>query len=123
MELPEMPEGSGFVGIGVSAVAALLALRRKIWKDNVEVSRDKAEVHIIESLQKERDQALAELAQSREREREAWQIRADAAKLIGELTAQVRHQSDIIATLEQRVVGLQREMQDLRTQLTPRSTP
>jgi hypothetical protein len=118
---PEMPDGTSLwtaIGGGVASLTAFaLAFRRKLWRDKVSTSHDAAEVNIIESLQKERDSLLVQLGESQEREREAWAQRADAAALIGELTAQVRQQTKVIELLEARVESLRRDVHWLRNQL------
>jgi hypothetical protein len=118
---PEIPDGATLLGTLAGSAASIaafaLAFRKRLWKDKVEVTRDAAEVNIIEALQEERDKLIKELDESRERERDAWALRAEASKLIGELSAQVKQQTKVIELLETRVESLRKDVHWLRNQL------
>lgn len=106
--LPDVPQGS-LIGIAASFVAAVLWLRRKLSKDSVHAKHDEAEIDLIETLIKERDQARADLAQARTREDEAWKARNEDAKMIGKLEAQVE-------ALRQELVALREEVHRYRAE-------
>lgn len=118
---PDLPEGSIW-GIGASAVAALLWLRTKLSKQNVEVTEDSAKISLIEVLQKERDQARHGEAEARKREDDAWKARAEDAKLIGELSMQVKNLAKINETLEQQVATMREELHKMRDELATLKT-
>ena len=94
--LPDAPEGSSLWSLGAGALGALIYLRKFISRQNVEVNRDSAESNLIKTLQEERDKAMADA-------REAWKTKAEDAKLIGELTSEVRALRETILELKQEV--------------------
>lgn len=71
-------------------------LRKVVSRQNVEVTKDSAESNLIKTLQAERDKAM-------DAAREAWKSKAEDAKLIGELTSEVR-------ALRESVMELKAEM-------------
>lgn len=113
MTPPELPDGAGIWGSAGGVLALLLWLRRYLSRDKVEANRDKAEVNLLAVLQEERDLARKGEAEARAREEEAWRARNADAKLIGELTAQVKHQSSIIEHQSQTIASLEAQINTL----------
>lgn len=111
---PELPEGSGIWASVVTGLGSLLWLRRYLSRDRVAKGKDDAEVNMLHELQKERNALLDELTEARRREVEIWQARNEDARLIGELTAQVAHQTQLIETLTAQVNNMRRDMHTLR---------
>lgn len=111
---PDLPEGSGLWGMGASALALFLYLRKKLSRDKVDIHSDEAQINLVKSLQQERDHAIKELGESRKREESAWLARNEDARLIGKLNALVEHQSGVIARLEEQVAGLRADLHNLR---------
>lgn len=114
MTPPDIPEGTGIWGSAVAGMGLILWLKRYLSRDKVEGSRDAAEVNLLAALQAERNALLEELTETRKREVEVWQARNEDARLIGELSAQVAHQSDLIKTLTEQINSMRRDMHTLR---------
>lgn len=111
---PELPEGSGIWATVVTGIGSLLWLRRYLSRDRVAKGKDDAEINMLRELQHERNALLDELTEARKREVEIWQARNEDARLIGELTAQVAHQTQLIETLTAQVSNMRRDMHTLR---------
>lgn len=106
--IPPAIQGGGAVSIAVTLVAALLWLRRKLSTDNLGVSKDSAESHLMKTLAAERDKAMAAAE-------EAWSMRTKDAVLIGELTGKVNHLLEVNESLRQEISTVRDEIKDLRT--------
>jgi hypothetical protein len=121
--LPEVfnPDSNAVVGtiggIAGTAFAWALWMRRQMSKNKVEITRDRAEVHIIQTLIHERDTALQHAEESRKREEAAWAAKAESARLIGEMSAQLEQQTKVIKLLEGRIESLRKDVHWLRNQL------
>lgn len=104
MNIPDAPDGSSLWTLGAGALASLMYLRKYISRQNVEINKDSAESNLIKTLQEERDKALAAA-------HEAWKTKAEDAKLIGELTSEVRALRETVMQLKAEVdsfrLGLQ----------------
>lgn len=75
-------QGGGIVGAVIAIIYAIMWLRRTWSSDGVGVVRDRSESQILETALRERNEAL-------EAAHEAWRTRAEDAKQIGLLSAQV----------------------------------
>lgn len=100
---PELPEGSALSALGAGVFASLLYLRKFLSRQGVDIKKDGAEYHLIETLQAERDKAMA----AAER---AWSVRAEDAKLIGELTSEVKASREIINELRSQLGKMSEEL-------------
>ncbi len=103
----ELPEGSSWGALAAGAVASVLYLRRFLSRQGVDIKKDTAEANLISTLQVERDKAMAAAEK-------AWTSRTDDAKLIGELTSEVRASREIIDQLKDQLVAMAEEMKTLR---------
>lgn len=111
---PELPEGSSIWAAGGTAVAAFLWLRKRLSADKLDITKDQAQIDLIASLQKERDQARLGEAEARQREDAAWKSRHEDAKLIGTLTAKVEALTMTNEALTKQVATLQKDLHDIR---------
>lgn len=117
--------GGGVIGIAVTLILGFMGLRRRWSKDNLELTKDRAETNLIASYQKtiadleERNKRLDENA------REAWKSRAEDAKRIGELTAKVENLTTTNQNLEKRITELSAMVAQMMQQraTSPITTP
>jgi hypothetical protein len=80
-------------GAAVAAVGgAVLVLRRRLSRDNVEVAKDRAEAGLVELLRKERDSAFAEAKRVRDQRTADAEIIARLMSDKAHLEAEVRRQ-------------------------------
>jgi nitrate reductase gamma subunit len=84
-----------------SLVGAATLLRRRLSRDRVELTKDRAEGTFVELLLRERDTAIAEA-------REATQARQDDAAAIARLTAQNESQARDLVRLGAELAALKR---------------
>lgn len=110
MTTPELPDGSSIWALGASALASLVYLRRFMSRQRVDLKKDDAEANLIKTLQEERDKAMAAAEK-------AWETRAEDAKLIGELTGEVRACREIIERLQAKVDELQNGMHEMSMEM------
>jgi hypothetical protein len=77
MSLPADPREwfAALAGVAGAAVGGLLLLRRRLSRDGVEVTKDRAEVDLVATLRAERNAAVTEAKRERE------QRTADAEKI------------------------------------------
>ena len=90
---PNLPEASPVWTLAAGAAAGLIYLRRFLSRQSVDLKKDSAEAHLIKTLQEERDRAMAAAEK-------AWETRAEDAKLIGELSSEVKASRAIIDELK-----------------------
>lgn len=102
-----IPLGSSIIGTVISVAMGLLYLRRRISRDNLMVAKDVSEKRLMVVITEERDRAV--LAAET-----AWRTRTEDAKLIGQLTAEVKHLTDANTNLIRDVAGLRQEISQLR---------
>jgi chromosome segregation ATPase len=107
---PDLPEGSSLWTMGAGALASLLYLRRFLSRQGVDIRKDSAESNLIKTLQDERDKAMAAAEK-------AWETRTEDAKLIGELTSEVRSSRVVIEDLKSKLSEMRTEMQQLSMEL------
>lgn len=93
ISLPDAPEATSIWTLGAGALASLMYMRRFISRQNVDINKDSAESNLIKTLQEERDKAMAAA-------QEAWKSKAEDAKLIGELTSEVRALRETVLELK-----------------------
>jgi hypothetical protein len=105
--ITDIPFGGTVVTSIMSAMAAVLWVRRKLSKDNVELAKDRVEASVLQTISAERDRAV--LAAEK-----AWQTRAEDAKLIGQLNGEVKHLSHMNCDLIKEVENLRNDFQQLR---------
>jgi hypothetical protein len=79
-------------GAGAGLLGTVLMLRRRLSRDSTEMTKDRAEAHIIQTALLERDAARAEA-------RAAWAEHQADAEAIARLTAQNVHQAKEIERL------------------------
>jgi hypothetical protein len=119
----ELPEGSTGLLAAIGAFfGGVLWIRKKFSR--VELVKDETEVNLIKTLIEERDKARLGEAESRGREDAAWRARNDDAKMIGELSAEVRNFRSIeaerlaqIKELTEQVHTLRKEIHNMRDEL------
>lgn len=83
--------GGGLLGVGITLVVGFLALRKRWSRDNLELTKDRAETNLITAYQKTINDQQSTIQRLDENAREAWRTRAEDAKKIGELSAEVKH--------------------------------
>lgn len=110
----DIPEGSSLGALAAGAVASVLYLRRFLSRQGVDIKKDSAEANLISTLQAERDKAMAAAEK-------AWTSRAEDAKLIGELTSEVRASRDLINQLKDQLAAMNDEIHELRNIVDRRS--
>lgn len=114
---PGMVNGGGILGIAVTAVLTFLALRKRWSRDNLELTKDRAETNLIAAYQK----TIADLQAANERldqnAREAWRTRAEDAKRIGELSAKVEHLTEVNQSQTSKVEHLTQINEKLEVQV------
>ena len=99
------------VAVAMTVISAILLIRRRISKDNTEIKKDSTERDLLHRMMQERDRAQAAAE-------EAWRNRAEDAKLIGQLTGEVKHLTEANQNLIQDVDALRRDIKDLHDTLT-----
>ena len=104
------PDGTSFWTLGAGAVGSLLYLRKFLSRQGVDIKKDSAESNLIQTLQAERDKAMAAAEK-------AWETRAEDAKLIGELTSEVRSSRELIEQLRKQVAEMKTEFEAMYHQL------
>lgn len=103
MTIPDAPEATSIWTLGAGALASLMYLRRFISRQNVDINKDSAESNLIKTLQEERDKAMAAA-------QEAWKSKAEDAKLIGELTGEIRQLRDALKEVKAELDGVKEQL-------------
>lgn len=110
---PELISGSSVAGAALTVILVALALRKRLSKDNLELTKDRAETNLIATYQ----ETIKSLQEQNEKldanAREAWRTRAEDAKRIGELSSKVEHLTDINESLEKTVGTMQTRIDHL----------
>jgi hypothetical protein len=101
-------------GTAVAAIGgAVLVLRRKLSRDNVEVAKDRAEAGLVELLRKERDSAFAEAKRVRDQRTADAEIIARLMSDKAHLEAEVRRQrADYRRMVRELPAPIQRVLRD-----------
>lgn len=107
---PNLPESSPMWTLGAGALASLIYLRRFLSRQSVDISKDGAESNLIKTLQDERDRAMAAAEK-------AWETRAEDAKLIGELSSEVKASRAVIDELKNQLKDLKANMAEVLAEL------
>lgn len=94
---------SWVINAAVAFMVAVFWLRRKAHRDNTEITKDKAESNLVQTLREERDRAMREA-------REAWARRTADAERIAELATKNEY-------LERDVQALKHQVSDLTLRL------
>ncbi len=105
--VPLVGYGGGVLGSLLTFIGSVMWFRRKISRDNLEIARDVSEKKLLTVITEERDRAVLAAEQ-------AWRTRTDDARLIGELTGEVKHLTDANAHLIKDVGSLRDEIAQLR---------
>ncbi len=105
--VPLVSYGSGALGSILTLVGTALWFRRKISRDNLEIARDVSEKKLLTVITEERDRAVLAAEQ-------AWRTRTDDARLIGQLTGEVKHLTEANIHLIRDVGSLRDEIAQLR---------
>ena len=95
------------LAVAMSVVSVVLIIRRKISRDNTALKHDATERDMLQSMTNERNRAQAAAE-------EAWRTRAEDAKLIGQLTGEVKHLTEANQNLIQDVATMRQEIKELR---------
>lgn len=98
---------AGGMGLVVTVIGTILAIRRRISRDNTALKHDATERDILQSMTNERNRAQAAAE-------EAWRTRAEDAKLIGQLTGEVKHLTEANQNLILDVATMRQEIKELR---------
>jgi hypothetical protein len=101
-------------GAAVAAIGgAVLVLRRRLSRDNVEVAKDRAEAGLVELLRKERDSAFAEAKRVRDQRTADAEIIARLMSDKAHLEAEVRRQrADYRRMVRELPAPIQRVLRD-----------
>ena len=96
-------------GAGIVALVSSGALlRRKLSRDHVELTKDRAESAIVNLLLKERDEGQVAVRDAQANMREAWKERHADAEAIARLTAENAYQAAEIARLSAEMESFKR---------------
>ena len=106
------PSLAGWGAAGVGLAGSLALLRRRLSRDQTEMTKDRMETNFIERLLKDRDAAMAE-------EREAARMRQVDTEAIARLTAQNEHQAREIARLTVEFAAFKRMILRLHPDMRP----
>lgn len=103
---PALISGGGIFSAAATCVVAFLALRKRWSRDNLELTKDRAETNLIASYEKIIAENTKTIQRLDENAREAWRTRAEDAKQIGELSAKVGHLTSLNESLNQQIARL-----------------
>lgn len=104
ISMPDVAVNSGGVmALVVSALLGFLAIRKRFSKDNLELTKDRAETNLIAAYQKTIGDLTERNKQLDENAREAWRTRAEDARRIGELSSKVEHLTEINANMTEQM--------------------
>ena len=106
----EMIQGGSIVGTIIALVHAFMWFRRKFSRDSMSIKDDNAHEKLVETLQEERDKAMKAAE-------EAWDTRAQDAKLIGGLTEKVNHLTAANDQLREEIHASRVEIQQMRVEI------
>ncbi len=105
--IPPAVQGGGVVGLAISLISFFFWIRRRFSSDGLANHRDDATEGLIRTLVAERDKAMVQAA-------EAWSLRSNDAKMIGELTGKVNHFTDVNEALRQELGVVRKELHELK---------
>lgn len=107
---PDGGDSSMWPALGAGGLAALIYLRKFLSRQNVEVKKDSAEANLIKTLQEERDKAMAAAEK-------AWETRTADAKLIGELTSEVKALRMVNEEMRNQLKDMKQELDTVRLEV------
>ncbi len=107
--------GGGITGMVAAILLVALALRKRLSRDNLELTKDRAETNLIKTYQDTIKNLQEQNAKLDENARTAWRTRADDAQRIGILSSKVEHLSEVNETLRTNVQQMRMQMNDLVT--------
>lgn len=110
-QIPYGPYVGGAMGMVLSVVGAILYVRRRLSRDNTAIAHEQSERNMLNKMSAERDRAMSAAE-------EAWRTRAEDAKLIGQLTGEVKHLTEANQNLIQDVESLRKDIKELREVLS-----
>lgn len=96
---------------------SVLWLRRKLSSDRLAMQRDSGEGQFMETVIRERNQAIEDARRAMEEARAAWEARAHDALQIGTLSAQVESLRELNKVLNEEVHLLRIQVAQLGTRL------
>ncbi len=105
--VPLVGYGGGVLGSLLTFVCSVMWFRRKISRDNLEIAKDQSEKKLLTIITEERDRAVLSAEA-------AWRTRTEDAKLIGQLTGEVKHLTEANTHLIRDVSSLREEIAKLR---------
>ena len=105
--IPDVPLGGSILSSVIAILGCILWFRRRVSSDDLAMAKDKSEKRLLTVITEERDRAV--LAAEA-----AWKIRAEDAKLIGQLTSEVKHLSETNISLIRDIAGMREEIAQLR---------
>lgn len=108
-----MVTGGGITGAVGTLIFIVLAFRKRISRDNLELTKDRAETNLIQTYQETIKNLQEQNNKLDANAREAWRTRAEDAKRIGELSSKVEHLTDINESLQKNVDKMQTRIEDL----------
>ena len=108
-----MITGGSISGAAVTIVLFVLAFRKRLSKDNLELTKDRAETDIIQTYREQVKALHEQTAKLDENAREAWRTRAEDAKRIGELTSRVEHLTEVNTRQENTIVVMRTRVEHL----------
>jgi len=107
----------GAAALITGVASALFMVRKKLSSDHVEITKDRAEENIISALERQRDQAFAEVDKMRDRMDKAIEEKDLALSKVSDLTREVENLSGQVRILKDLVERLGKTLDDTRGQL------
>jgi hypothetical protein len=98
--------GGSVIGAAATLVVGFLALRKRWSRDNLELTKDRAETNLIDALEKRIVDLRADNQRLDENAREAWRHRAEDAKKIGELSSKVESLTAVNVHMEKQMAAM-----------------
>ncbi len=108
-----MMTGGSITGVVIATIVAVLGFRKRLSRDNLELVKDRAETNLIKTYQDTIKALQDQNTRLDENAREAWRVRADDAKRIGELSSKVEHLGEVNESLDKNVAALRTQIRDL----------
>jgi hypothetical protein len=109
--------GGGVLGVATTLVVLALGLRKRLSRDNLELTKDRAETDLIASLHSTIKSLNENNTKLDQNAREAWSTRAADAKQIGELSSKVEYLTRANQELREENTLLRASVESMRGQL------
>lgn len=118
INLPQTGESAlGVVGMLAAAVAAILHFRRRVSRDNMEITKDRAEGKLIEDMNRHAEGLIRERDEARKNERLAWTEANTKAVEVARLTSDNQYLTREVTRLQAVVNELQIKLTEVQNQL------